>query len=172
MLFRQKRNTFILHEYCIFMKKQVFVFLLLFAFTGSSTAQKITGIKFAYFLSETTPADSIGKKVAAGGYTGTLVDESFVSENPKTAAALISLIKKLKANGSDDINKCFIPRHCITLMNGDKILYRVLVCFECDGIRFSNEGKTTKIKNVGYREKAMTDLKKYFTQFHFNTKGL
>jgi hypothetical protein len=154
------------------MKKQLLLILMLFAMGVGAAAQKITDIRFAYFVQETTPADTVGKKVSVGGYTGTLVNESFVSENPKTATALIALIKKLKANGSDDINKCFIPRHCVTMMNGDKILYRVLICFECDGIRFSNEKETTKNKSVRYREKAMTDLKRYFTRFHFNAKGL
>jgi hypothetical protein len=153
------------------MKKNILLLLLLF-FAGTVMAQKITGIRFGYFATAVHQKDTIANNITVAGYTGYPANESFVSENPTTAATLIALIKKLKANGTDDINKCFIPRHCITLLNGDKVVYRILVCFECNGIRFSNEKETTSIKSVKSRDKLMMELNKQFTSFHFDTKGL
>ncbi len=153
------------------MKKNVLLLLLLF-FAGTAMGQKITGIRFGYFATAVHQKDTMANNITVAGYTGQPANESFVSENPKTAAALLTLIKKLKANGTDDINKCFIPRHCITLLNGEKVVYRVLVCFECNGIRFSNEKETTGIKSVEKRDKLMMELNKQFTSFHFETKVL
>lgn len=136
-------------------------------------AQRVTDILFSYLVQPGNAVDSATPYiVSAGGYSGQIVQSMHVSENPKERAALLALIKKLKANGSADINKCFIPRHCITLLNNDTVVYHILVCFECDGVRFSNEKKTTRVKSVEYREKAMATLKTYFTRFHFNEKGL
>lgn len=152
------------------------VLVLLFTMLAfAAQAQRITGVQFAYFIpaiEDTFPKGKIPGMVSAGGYTGYLSEERFVSENPQTAAKLIALIRQLKANGSEDINKCFIPRHAVTLLNGNEVVYRALVCFECDGIRFTSEKKTTKIKNVARREQAMRALKKYFTEFHYNGNGI
>lgn len=154
------------------MKYILFLFVCVF-FSNSTKAQKVTDIEFAYLVPPLEgEVDTFPVLVRSGRYSGALVDSRHVSENPKTKAKLLALIKKLKANGSEDINKCFIPRHCVTLYNGDAVVYRMLVCFECDGIRFSNENKTTKIKSVEYREKAMAELKALFTQFHFEEKGI
>lgn len=156
--------------------KKAFAFIVLFTLTTFVVqAQKITGVSFSYFIparADTFQKGAVPMMVSAGGYTGYLFETNWVSENPKTAAQLIALMKNLKANGSEDINKCFIPRHVVTLMSGDNVVYRALVCFECDGIRFTNEKKTTRIKSVAKREQAMRSLKKYFTQFHFNENGI
>jgi hypothetical protein len=140
----------------------VFCSLLLFK---SAAAQKITGGYFGYFK-ETSDSGA----VAVGNYTGAIVLRSYVTENPQTAKKLITLLKKLRANGSEDINKCFIPRHIIQLYNGDELVYSVLVCFECGGIRFSNETKTTGIKSAAKREALMKQLKALFKEFHFEEK--
>lgn len=150
-----------------------FLFTCLFACAlGTARAQKITGVLFSYFVPATAESDSLGQNITVDGYTGRLENTHFVSENPKTRAQLIALIKKLKTNGSEDVSKCFIPRHCITMTSGDSAAYYVLVCFECDGIRFSNERKTIRIKSVDNREKWLKELKGYFTRFHFDEKGL
>jgi hypothetical protein len=153
------------------MKKNIMLLLLLF-FAGAAMAQKITGIRFGYFVTGAGPNKPAANTITVAGYTGQTENESFVSENPKTAAALIALIKKLKANGTEDINKCFTPRHCITLIDGETVVYRALICFECDGIRFSNEKKTSAIKSAGNREKWMQELKRYFTSAHFDMNGI
>lgn len=157
------------------MKKSGVFIALFLLLAGIGQAQKITGVRFSYFLParpDTFQAGNIPNMIKAGGYQGYLVQENFVSENPKTAAKLIALIKNLKANGSEDISKCFIPRHAVTMLNGNDVVYHVLVCFECDGVRFTNEKKTTKIKNAAKREVMMRSLKKYFNEFHFNENGI
>lgn len=154
------------------MIKQFLLTCLFAGVLGTAVAQKITGVSFSYFVPATTESDSLGQNITVDGYTGRLENTSYVSENPKTRTQLIALVKKLKANGSEDISKCFIPRHCITMVSGDSAAYHVLVCFECDGIRFSNERNTTKIKSVNNREKWLKELKGYFKQFHFEEKGV
>jgi hypothetical protein len=150
-------------------KQFLFAFLLACAL-GTAQAQKITGVQFSYFVPATTENDRLGKNITVDGYTGRLENTNFVSENPKTRVQLIALIKKLKANGSQDISKCFIPRHCVTMVSSDSVAYHVLVCFECDGIRFGNERNTTKVKSVANREKWLKELKGYFTRAHFEEK--
>lgn len=155
------------------MKYLLFLFFSALFTAGTTTAQKVTDIEFAYLVPPREgEVDTFPVLVRNGAYSGELVNGQTVSENPKTRAKLLALIKQLKANGSADINKCFIPRHVVTLYNGDNVVYRMLVCFECDGIRFSNENKTTRVKSVEYREKAMGELKALFEQFHFNEKGI
>ncbi len=152
--------------------KKIWLLLLMVFLTGTVWAQKITGIRFSYFTPSPQQNAPDGKSITIAGYTGQLAEESFVSENPKVAQKLVALIKKLKTNGSEDINKCFTPRHCITLLNGETVVYRALICFECDGIRFSNEKNTTAIKSAGNREKWMQELKQYFTRAHFDINGI
>lgn len=146
--------------------------LLALLISTGLVAQKITDIEFAYFspLSKNDPTTYTAVEV--GPYKGSLLSAGHVSENPATKAQIIKLINNLRNNGTEDINKCFIPRHAITVYSNDVVLYRVLVCFECDGIRFSSQAKTTKIKSVTKREKWMKELKSIFVQHHFEEKGI
>jgi hypothetical protein len=153
------------------MKKIISVMLFALLASTGSMAQRITDIQFAYFNVLAKDAPTTPSTVEVGYYKGTLVSNSWVSENPATRAQLIKLLNNIKANGTGDISKCFIPRHAITVMSDDKVLYRVLVCFECDGIRFSNQTATTAVKTVTKREKWMKELKALFVKFHFDEKG-
>ncbi|MBL7739862.1 MAG: hypothetical protein JNK14_11615 [Chitinophagaceae bacterium] len=75
---------------------------------------------------------------------------------------MISLVSRIKSNGTEDVAKCFIPRHSINFYKGGKIVRYLLVCFECDGVRFSDEPSKTFIKSVNARDRQMTELKKLF----------
>jgi hypothetical protein len=152
------------------MKTKILLGLMALLAATHLAAQRITDIRFAYFkqaAKEETGSDIL----ALGHYRGREVDAGSVSENPATKANILQLLKQLKANGTEDINKCFFPRHVVTVYSQDTVLYRVLVCFECDGIRFSNQVQTTKVRSVAKREKAMKGLKALFAQYHFNEKG-
>ena len=149
------------------MKKLLLNMVLLF-FCNLSFAQSRPEITFSYFREISNNQLVPPNAVTINGYTGTLEESSYVSENPKTAASIIRLVNNLEANGTGDINKCFIPRHVITFMRGDSAYLQVLVCFECDGIRFSTQTQTTRVKSDIKREKWMKELKQWFIAKHFN----
>lgn len=145
--------------------------LLLLLTVAGVHAQKVTDIQFSYFIQTSSEGD-LGKDfIEIDGSKGKLYESSWVGENPTTRAHIVQLLTALKANGTEDVSKCFIPRHVVTLYSNDKILYRVLLCFECDGIRFSNQKMSTAIKSVTKREKKMKELKSVFTKFLFLTEG-
>ena len=80
----------------------------------------------------------------------------------KNLPAVISLINRIKSNGTEDVSKCFIPRHSINFYKQGKIARYLLVCFECDGVRFSDDPKKNFIKNINTRDKQMLELKQLF----------
>jgi hypothetical protein len=80
---------------------------------------------------------------------------------PDSAEALETLLSDIKSNGTEDVTKCFMPRHSINYYENDTLKKFVLVCFECDGIRFSDYGSTA-VKSEEKRAEQMGRLKKYF----------
>ncbi|HEX2628840.1 MAG TPA: hypothetical protein VHM26_07510 [Chitinophagaceae bacterium] len=80
---------------------------------------------------------------------------------PDSLDALEVLLSDIKSNGTEDVTKCFIPRHSINYYENDTLKKFVLVCFECDGIKFSDYGSST-VKSEERRAEQMQKLKKYF----------
>lgn len=78
-----------------------------------------------------------------------------------SVAALETLLSDIKNNGTEDVTKCFIPHHSINYYDKDTLKKFVLVCFECDGIRFSDYGSTT-VKSEEKRAEQMSKLKSFF----------
>jgi hypothetical protein len=79
-------------------------------------------------------------------------------------APILSLTERIKTNGTEDVSKCFIPRHSVNYYKGGKIVRYLLVCFECDGLRFSDDPAKKFISNVSVREAQMAELKKIFKE--------
>lgn len=77
---------------------------------------------------------------------------------------LLSLTQRIQKNGTADITKCFIPRHSVNYYKNGKIVRYMLVCFECDGLRFSDDGRKTFVRSVAVRESQMVELKKLFKE--------
>lgn len=152
------------------MKIKICLLLLILWATAPLYGQRVTDIRFAYFI-EAAKQDTGVDVLAIAGYRGRPKDDNCVSENPATRAAIIRLLQQLRANGTQDINKCFFPRHLVTVYSNEQVLYRVLLCFECDGIRFGNQQATTPIKSVRKRENAMAGLRSIFRQYHFKEDG-
>jgi hypothetical protein len=80
---------------------------------------------------------------------------------PDSLDALETLLSDIKSNGTEDVTKCFIPRHSINYYENDTLKKFVLICFECDGIRFSDYGSSA-VKSEERRAEQMQKLKKYF----------
>jgi hypothetical protein len=107
--------------------------------------------------------DTIQKLINAGTYSSLISGETNlknISAGKTRAVALLA--EKIRKNGTDDISKCFIPRHSLNYYRKGKIATAMLVCFECDGIRFSNYKGKTFIKSAYQREKQMKELKDVF----------
>ncbi len=102
----------------------------------------------------------------AGVFQNYLSDEKTVWVKPdkvfKVLPQIISIGNRIRSNGTADVSKCFIPRHSINYYKGGKIVRYLLVCFECDGLRFSDDPKEAFVKNVTTREKQMLELKEVF----------
>lgn len=80
----------------------------------------------------------------------------------KSSALIYSLSQAIKQNGTEDVAKCFIPRHAVNYYKKGKIIRYLLICFECDGVRFSDDPKIPFIKQVNKRTAQMLSLKKLF----------
>lgn len=104
--------------------------------------------------------------LSAGRYARYIKNEKTVWLNKpgrdKAEPEILALVRRIKTNGTDDIAKCFIPRHSINFYQQGKIARYLLVCFECDGVRFSDDPPSTFIKSEKMREKQMGELKKVF----------
>lgn len=149
----------------------IMLFFLLPLHLPAQQKQRPSQAEFAYFNWQRRADTAAQHLTQVGHYRGKVHGHSFVSENPATAKQIITLIGQLKANGTDDINKCFIPRHYIALKHNDSTVTEILICFECDGIRFGNQKSATPVKSAEKREKLMLRLKALFRQFHFDIKG-
>jgi hypothetical protein len=153
------------------MKKSILLLCLSLFLYLQMQGQKPTNAWFAYFNWQ-QKGEKKPESITVGHYSGTVESKGMVTENPQTAKKLFGILQQLKSNGSEDVNKCFIPRHIVQVYSGDKLLYQALICFECDGIRFSNQPKTTPVKSVKKREQLMAELKTLFLQFHYLETGM
>jgi hypothetical protein len=109
--------------------------------------------------------DTVKQMLFWGNYGKFISNEREVfvkGSKTKDFSAIKKLLNKLSSNGSDDISECFYPRHSINFYKGGKIVDYVLICFECEGIRFSDERWITNVKSDEKRIALMKQLKEYF----------
>jgi hypothetical protein len=148
--------------------KKLFLLLLLTKISGVLHAQvEYDSITISRFLiTDETLGANWKDTLKAGHYPGYLSDERTVWIKPvkvfKVLPAIIALAGRIKTNGTEDVAKCFIPRHSINYYKSGKITRYLLVCFECDGVRFSDDPKNSFVKSVETREKQMLELKEVF----------
>ena len=152
------------------MKKLLFLFLLTPATTILKAQIPYDSITISRFLiQEKMYGARWPDTLKAGRFPVYLSDERRVWIKPektfKVLPQVISLANRIKTNGTEDVSKCFIPRHSINYYKGGKITRYLLVCFECDGVRFSDDPPNSFVKSVGTREKQMAELKTLFKEF-------
>lgn len=150
--------------------KQILFCIVLLAVTLHSRAQSVyDSVTISRCIIEN---DWYGKNwpdtLKAGEFRKYIKTEKTVWVRPASAnkvlPAIISLSNRIKSNGTEDVSKCFIPRHSINFYRKGQITRYLLVCFECDGVRFSDEPARSFIKNVSTRDKQMAELKKLFKE--------
>jgi hypothetical protein len=114
--------------------------------------------------------DTVKSLVALGKYQQCISEEKEVynkADKNNSFSAVKKLLNKLSRNGTEDISQCFYPRHSINFYNNGKLVKYVLICFECNGIRFSDERWMTNVKDEQKRIKLMDELRSQFA-----TEGL
>jgi hypothetical protein len=152
------------------MKKLVLLFLLIpftFLLQAQSAYDSITISRF--LINEKMYWVNWQDTLKLGRFLAHIYEEKTVWVKPakpqKVLPPVISISNRVKGNGTADVAKCFIPRHSINYYKGGKIIRYLLICFECDGVRFSDDPKKLFIKNIDTRDKQMLELKKLFKEF-------
>ncbi len=148
--------------------KKLLILLCLMASTTILHAQiaydSLTVSRF--FITEEMYGANWRDTLKTGHFPDHISDERTVWVKPlkvsKVLPAIISITGRIKTNGTADVAKCFIPRHSINYYKGGKIVKYLLICFECDGLRFSDDPVNSFVKSVGIREKQMQELKVFF----------
>ncbi len=102
----------------------------------------------------------------AGTYSNYLGVQKKIWTRPRKASKVVppilSLTTSVKANGTEDLAECFIPRHSINYYRAGKIVRYLLVCFECEGLHFSNDPVKQFVKKIGVRKKQMEEIRDLF----------
>lgn len=122
--------------------------------SGSRIEQKWYGAKWSDTLRLGKYANYIFRERTVWKKTGNRL---------KTSPDIITLSAAIKTNGTDDVAKCFIPRHSVNFYKEGKIIRYLLVCFECEGVRFSDDPAVLFIKKETTRLKQLKELRKLFT---------
>ncbi len=143
----------------------VFILTISFAVKAQSAWDSISISRF--YIKEEMYGASWRDTLKLGRFPAHVYEERTTWTKPakpsKILPPVIALSNRIKANGTEDVAKCFIPRHSINYYKGGKIARYLLICFECDGMRFSDDPKNSFIKSVPVREKQMAELKTLFT---------
>lgn len=154
------------------MKKYILFFIFYQAFVIDTNAQQAyDSISISRFTAEEHNIHYANWKdsLKTGTYQQYLAEEKTIwkqaSQASKTLPDILLLTKQIKTNGTEDVSKCFIPRHAVNYYKGGKLVRFLLVCFECDGVRFSDDPATSFIKNINTRDKQMAYLKKIFSNY-------
>jgi len=80
---------------------------------------------------------------------------------------IFSLVTRTRENGTKTIARCFIPRHSINFYRSGKIALYVLVCFECNGMEFSDTPRENNglLVNKDVRMGQIEELKILFKDY-------
>ena len=145
---------------------------VLLVISVAASAQSFDRITFSKFDKPKDFAllDTVKSLLLTGNYSKFISGEKEVypaKGGNNHFAAVNKLLNKLSRNGSDDISQCFYPRHSINFYKGGKLVKYVLICFECYGLRFSDERWITRVRDEKKRMALMDELKAYFTLEEF-----
>ncbi len=117
---------------------------------------------------ERKPSDGPGwNKITHAGYAADLVNERTIWVNPGKVDSIpyiFSLATRIRENGTKSIARCFIPRHTINYYRSGKIALYLLVCFECNGMEFSDTPRENNglLKSREVRMQQIDELKILF----------
>lgn len=106
-------------------------------------------------------------KIRTGEFKNFISEEKTVWTKPsehkeQIRPTILLLVDDISVNGTQDVSRCFIPRHSINFYSGGKITRCLLVCFQCDGLHFNDDPQQLFIKSAETRGKEMLKLKELF----------
>ena len=142
-------------------RRELIVLLLILGGTNNVFSQSYDSITISHFL---ITNELLGRNwkdtLKAGHFSNYLSDEKVVWKKwlvpaPRAMGVtdpILSLTERIKNNGTEDVSKCFIPRHSINYYKKGEISRYLLICFECDGLRFSDDPVKTFVKDVRKRD--------------------
>jgi len=92
-------------------------------------------------------------KLKTGEFRNLINDERTIwirsaGSKEQVKPAIFSLTEDIKNNGTQDVTRCFIPRHSINFYQRGKITRCLLVCFQCDGLHFSDDPKVFLLRTL------------------------
>ena len=106
--------------------------------------------------------------VTEANYTGYIRQEKIIWEKPGKADTILPRILKLtneiQANGSGALDRCFTPRHSVNYYKDGKIVLYLLVCFQCDGLLFTDKERRDFLVSREVRLKQIEELKSIFKE--------
>jgi len=82
----------------------------------------------------------------------------------KVLPDILRLTNEIRSNGSEAINRCFVPRHSVNYYKDGRIVLYLLVCFQCDGLLFTDTAKRNYLVSRDVRLKQMAELKTIFKE--------
>ena len=109
-------------------------------------------------------------KITHAGYPADLVNEHTIWVNPGKAGSppyIFSLAARIRENGTTSLARCFIPRHSINFYRSGKIALYLLVCFECNGMEFSDTPRENNglLVSKDVRMQQIEELKALFKDY-------
>ncbi|HEV7782770.1 MAG TPA: hypothetical protein VGO58_15955 [Chitinophagaceae bacterium] len=106
-------------------------------------------------------------RITHAGYAADLVNERTIwVKRGKTDSLpyVFSLANRIWENGSKSIGRCFVPRHSINFYRSGMISRYLLVCFQCNGMEFSDLPKENAglLVSTDVRMRQIDELKVLF----------
>lgn len=153
------------------MKTSLLIVLSLFMSCWAKAQTNYDSITISRFLiTNDLPGKNWKDTLEAGRYSNYITAEKTTWKRPTKMPPramgvmhpVLALMENIRKNGTEDVAKCFIPRHSVNYYKNGKIVKFLQVCFECDGLRFSDDPATTVVKSITKREEQMRELKKLF----------
>jgi hypothetical protein len=150
------------------MKKATSLLLLIFLSLISQAQMSYDSITIGRFVDRFVP----NWPVTEANYTGYIRQEKTVWIKSGTADTvlprILQLTKEIQANGSGALNRCFTPRHSVNYYKDGQIVLYLLVCFQCDGLLFTDKESRNFLVSREARLKQMEELKTIFKELPAN----
>lgn len=146
------------------MKNATSLLLIIFLSLTSRAQISYDSITISRFVDRFVP----NWPVTEANYTAYIRQEKTIWVKPGTADTILPrillLTNEIQANGSGSLNRCFTPRHSVNYYKDGKIVLYLLVCFQCDGLLFTDKERREFLVSRDVRLKQMEELKTIFKE--------
>lgn len=148
------------------MKKAAYLLLAISLSVQLQAQVMYDSVTISHFTDRFVPAWPGVDSVTTANYARYLRDERTIWVNPHNTDTvtprILKLTNEIQQNGEGSINRCFSPRHSINYYNHGRIVMYLLVCFQCDGLLFSQKERRDYLLSREVRLQQMEELKLIF----------